>query len=31
MKLAVLIDPIEKLNPKKDSTIAMLFAAHKLG
>lgn len=31
MKLAVVIDPIEKLNPKKDSTIAMLQAASTLG
>ncbi len=31
MKLAVVIDPIERLNPKKDSSIAMLAAAQKLG
>lgn len=31
MKLAVVIDPIEKLNPKKDSSIAMLRAAATLG
>lgn len=31
MKLAVVIDPIERLNPKKDSTIAMLRAAAKKG
>jgi glutathione synthase len=31
MKLAVIIDPIETLNPKKDSTIAMLRAAHTKG
>lgn len=31
MKLAVVIDPIHTLNPKKDSTIAMLRAADKKG
>ena len=31
MKLAVVIDPIETLNPNKDSTVAMLRAAQKLG
>ncbi len=29
MKLCVIIDPIESLNPKKDSSIAMLVAAQK--
>lgn len=31
MKLAVVIDPIQTLNPKKDSTVAMLCAAQKQG
>lgn len=31
MKLAVVIDPIKSLNPKKDSTVAMLRAAQNLG
>ena len=31
MKLLAIIDPIETLNPKKDSTIAMLQAAQGLG
>jgi glutathione synthase len=31
MKLAVVMDPIESINPKKDSTFAMLLAAQKRG
>ncbi|KTD16695.1 glutathione synthase [Legionella jordanis] len=31
MKLAVLMDPLEKLKPYKDTTLAMLNAGHELG
>ncbi len=31
MKLAVVIDPIASLNPKKDTTVAMLRTAQKMG
>jgi len=31
MKIAVVMDPIESINPKKDSTFAMLLAAQKRG